>query len=100
MRIATFAAISAMPYCVALERGYFKEAGIETQMGVHLGALQAGTFDAGYTLEPLASMMIKNGVARRLEAGVIATYLNVGLVHTPPIPLLNPCLNPFCRADS
>jgi NitT/TauT family transport system substrate-binding protein len=47
----------------------------EQQMGVHLGALQAGTFDAGYTLEPAASMMIKQGVARRLEAGVIATYL-------------------------
>jgi NitT/TauT family transport system substrate-binding protein len=185
VRVATFPAISAMPYYVALERGYFKEAGIETetvpmtshpfivqamvkgdidaasnlvtleganinqrrpgtlayftingqnavniveqfvvradhpakslkdlkgtkllsapgpanigaaravlksigleegkdftiqeqQMGVHLGALQAGTFDGGYTLEPLASVMIKNGVARRLEAGVIATYL-------------------------
>ncbi len=47
----------------------------EQQMGVHLGALQAGTFDAGYTLEPIASVMIKQGVARRLEAGVIATYL-------------------------
>lgn len=47
----------------------------EQQMGVHLGALQAGTFDAGYTLEPLGSMMVRQGVARRLEAGVIATYL-------------------------
>jgi NitT/TauT family transport system substrate-binding protein len=47
----------------------------EQQMGVHLGALQAGTFDAGYTLEPVATMMIKQGVARRLEAGVIATHL-------------------------
>ena len=47
----------------------------EQQMGVHLGALQAGTFDAGYTLEPLASVMISKGVARRLEAGVISTYL-------------------------
>lgn len=47
----------------------------EQQMGVHLGALQAGTFDAGYTLEPAASVMIKQGVAMRLEAGVIATHL-------------------------
>lgn len=47
----------------------------EQQLGVHLGALQAGTFDAGYTLEPVASIMIKQGVARRLEAGVISTYL-------------------------
>lgn len=47
----------------------------EQQMGVHLGALQAGTFDAGYTLEPMASVMVKQGVARRLEAGVISTHL-------------------------
>jgi len=47
----------------------------EQQMGVHVGALKAGSFDAGYTLEPLASVMIQQGVARRLEAGVIATYL-------------------------
>ncbi len=47
----------------------------EQQMGVHLGALQSGNFDAGYTLEPLASVMAAKGVARRLEAGVIATYL-------------------------
>lgn len=47
----------------------------EQPMGVHLGALQAGTFDAGYTLEPVATMMIRQGVARRLEAGVISTYL-------------------------
>jgi NitT/TauT family transport system substrate-binding protein len=47
----------------------------EQQMGVHLGAIQAGTFDAGYTLEPVASVMIKQGVARRLEAGVISTHL-------------------------
>lgn len=47
----------------------------EQQMNVHLGALKAGTFDAAYTLEPVASIMIKQGVARRLEAGVIATHL-------------------------
>ena len=47
----------------------------EQQMGVHIGAMQANTFDAAYTLEPLASMMIKQGAARRLEAGVISTHL-------------------------
>lgn len=47
----------------------------EQQLSVHLGALQAGTFDAGYTLEPVASTMIRQGVARRLEAGVISTHL-------------------------
>ena len=47
----------------------------EQQMGVHIGAMQANTFDAAYTLEPLASIMIKQGAARRLEAGVIATHL-------------------------
>jgi NitT/TauT family transport system substrate-binding protein len=47
----------------------------EQQMSVHIGALKAGTFDAGYTLEPLGTMMIQQGVARRLEAGVVATHL-------------------------
>jgi NitT/TauT family transport system substrate-binding protein len=47
----------------------------EQQMGVHLAALQAGTFDGAYTLEPVASAMVKQGVAERVEAGVIATYL-------------------------
>jgi len=32
-------------------------------------------FDGGYTLEPNASMMIKAGVARSLEAGVISKYI-------------------------
>jgi NitT/TauT family transport system substrate-binding protein len=47
----------------------------EQQMGVHVGAIQAGTFDGGYTLEPIASVMISQGIARRLEGGVIATHL-------------------------
>lgn len=37
-----------------------------------VGALKAGTYDAAYTLEPQASTMRKMGVARTLEAGVIA----------------------------
>jgi len=47
----------------------------EQQMGMHLAALQAGTFDGAYTLEPIASAMVKQGVAQRVETGVIATYL-------------------------
>ena len=41
----------------------------------HVNAMTAGTFDGGYTLEPNASMMIKAGVARSLEAGVISKYI-------------------------
>ncbi len=47
----------------------------EMQLGNHLGALRSGTFDGGYTLEPVATSLIQQGVARRLEAGVIATYI-------------------------
>jgi NitT/TauT family transport system substrate-binding protein len=47
----------------------------EQQMGVHVGAIQAGTFDGGYTLEPMGTMMIDQGIARRVEGGVIATHL-------------------------
>jgi NitT/TauT family transport system substrate-binding protein len=71
---ANLGAAKAVLKAVGLEEGrdYTIQ---EQQMGVHLGALQAGTFDAGYTLEPVASTMVKQGVARRLEAGVIATHL-------------------------
>jgi NitT/TauT family transport system substrate-binding protein len=37
--------------------------------------MKAGTFDAGYTLEPNASVMRKMGIARTIEAGVIARYV-------------------------
>ncbi|SHI37632.1 NitT/TauT family transport system substrate-binding protein [Roseomonas rosea] len=47
----------------------------EQQMGVHVGALAAGSFDAAYTLEPQATIAERQGAARRLEAGVIATHL-------------------------
>src|SRR6266508_2149624 len=41
----------------------------------HVNVMTSGTFDAGYTLEPQASTMRKLGVARTLEAGVIAKYI-------------------------
>jgi NitT/TauT family transport system substrate-binding protein len=44
-------------------------------MGQHVNAMTAGTFDAGYTLEPNASTMRKMGIATTLEAGVIAHYV-------------------------
>ncbi|WP_441240746.1 ABC transporter substrate-binding protein [Tardiphaga sp. 768_D3_N2_1] len=47
----------------------------QLDMAQHVNALQAGTFDGGYTLEPQASMMIKAGVARTIEAGVISKYI-------------------------
>jgi NitT/TauT family transport system substrate-binding protein len=47
----------------------------QLDMGQHVNAMTAGTFDAGYTLEPHATLMRKAGVATTLEAGVIAKYV-------------------------
>ncbi|SNS31665.1 ABC transporter substrate-binding protein [Tropicimonas sediminicola] len=47
----------------------------EQGMGNHIGAMQSGNFDGGYTLEALASIMVDLGIAKRLETGVIAKYL-------------------------
>lgn len=47
----------------------------QLDMGQHVNAITAGTFDGGYTLEPNASMMIKAGIGRSLEAGVISKYI-------------------------
>lgn len=47
----------------------------QLDMGQHVNAMTAGTFDAGYTLEPNASTMRRMGVASTLEAGVIAKYI-------------------------
>jgi NitT/TauT family transport system substrate-binding protein len=47
----------------------------QLDMGQHVNVMTAGTFDAGYTLEPNASIMRKLGVATTLEAGVIAKYV-------------------------
>jgi NitT/TauT family transport system substrate-binding protein len=71
---ANIGAARAILKAVGLEEG--KDFTIqEQQMGMHLSALQAGTFDGAYTLEPIASAMVKQGVAHRVESGVIATYL-------------------------
>jgi NitT/TauT family transport system substrate-binding protein len=47
----------------------------QLDMGQHVNAMTAGTFDAGYTLEPNASTMRKLGVARTLETGLISKYI-------------------------
>jgi NitT/TauT family transport system substrate-binding protein len=47
----------------------------QLDMGQHVNAMKAGTFDGGYTLEPSATIMQKLGVARTIEAGVIAKYV-------------------------
>src|SRR2546427_5541947 len=47
----------------------------QLDMSQHVNVMTSGAFDAGYTLEPQASTMRKLGVARTLEAGVIAKYI-------------------------
>src|ERR1700737_1102470 len=47
----------------------------QLDMAHHVNAMTAGTFDAGYTLEPNASTMRKLGVASTIEAGVLAPYI-------------------------
>jgi NitT/TauT family transport system substrate-binding protein len=47
----------------------------QLDMGQHVNAMKAGTFDGGYTLEPGATIMEKMGVAKTLEAGVISKYI-------------------------
>jgi NitT/TauT family transport system substrate-binding protein len=47
----------------------------QLDMGQHVNAMKAGTFDGGYTLEPAATIMNKLGFAKTVEAGVIAKYI-------------------------
>jgi NitT/TauT family transport system substrate-binding protein len=47
----------------------------QLDMAQHVNVMMAGTFDAGYTLEPNASTMRRLGVATTIEAGVIAHYI-------------------------
>jgi NitT/TauT family transport system substrate-binding protein len=43
--------------------------------GQHVGAIKAGTFDGGYTLEPSATIIEKTGAGYTVEAGVISKYI-------------------------
>ena len=47
----------------------------QLDIGLHIDALKSSTFDGGYTLEPNASVMNQLGVAKTVEAGVIAKYI-------------------------
>ena len=47
----------------------------QLDMGQHINAMKAGTFDGGYTLEPNATVMNQLGYAKTVEAGVIAKYV-------------------------
>jgi len=47
----------------------------QLDMGQHVNAMKAGTFDGGYTLEPAATIMHNLGIADMIEAGVIAKYI-------------------------
>jgi NitT/TauT family transport system substrate-binding protein len=47
----------------------------QLDQGQHVNAMKAGTFDAGYTLEPSATIMHDLGVARTVEDGVISKYI-------------------------
>lgn len=44
-------------------------------MPQHVGALKAGTFDAGYTLEPAGMIAVRTGAAIMLETGIISKYV-------------------------
>jgi NitT/TauT family transport system substrate-binding protein len=48
---------------------------VEQPMGMHVGAMQAGQFEAAFTLEPAATIGVRAGAMRRLETGVIATHM-------------------------
>jgi len=58
---------------VGLKEGEYSIDQLDTAQ--HVSVMQAGTYDAGYTLEPQASTMRKMGIARTIEAGVIAHYV-------------------------
>jgi NitT/TauT family transport system substrate-binding protein len=47
----------------------------QLDMGQHVNAIKAGTFDGGYTLEPSATIMKKLGAAKTVEDGLIAKYV-------------------------
>ena len=47
----------------------------QLDMGQHVNAIKAGTFDGGYTLEPSATIIEQMGAGKTIEAGVIAKYI-------------------------
>ena len=47
----------------------------EQPMAQHIPGLQSGQFESAYTLEPVVSMLEHRKIARKIEAGVIATHM-------------------------
>lgn len=47
----------------------------QMDIGQHINALTSGAFDAAYTLEPAGAVLRKNGIARTIEAGLVAKYV-------------------------
>jgi NitT/TauT family transport system substrate-binding protein len=47
----------------------------QLDQGQHVGAIKAGTFAGGYTLEPSATIIERTGAGYTVEAGVIAKYI-------------------------
>lgn len=76
--------VSAGPANAAAARAALKANGLvegtdftiaELPLPQHVGALKAKTFDGGYTLEPFATIAERENAARRIEIGVISTYI-------------------------
>ncbi|GAC1337264.1 MAG: ABC transporter substrate-binding protein [Acetobacteraceae bacterium] len=44
-------------------------------LNLHVGAMTAGTFDAGYTLEPGGTILATGNAAQVIEKGVVSTYM-------------------------
>ncbi len=72
------------PANMSMARAVLKANGLEERrdytltdlaVSMHVGALRAGTFDAGYVLEPAGTILKRSGDAVELETGVIATYI-------------------------
>jgi NitT/TauT family transport system substrate-binding protein len=86
-RLADFKALKLMsapgPANLNTAKGILAKVGLKEgdytidslDMGQHVNAMKAGTFDGGYTLEPSATIMRNMGIARTVEAGVIARYI-------------------------
>ncbi len=47
----------------------------QLDLGQHINAITAGTYDAAYTLEPAGAVLRKSGAGRTIETGLIAKYV-------------------------
>jgi NitT/TauT family transport system substrate-binding protein len=72
------------PANVAFAKAVLKANGLEEgkdytmtdlALNLHVSAMTAGTFDVGYTIEPVGTMLKESGGGTELEGGVVATYI-------------------------